>query len=563
MTSDEWKAAISPKVQGTQNLLDALQSVKLDFVVMLSSITTIVGLQGQANYASGNAFLDCLASSYPDPNTQFVSLNLTLIEESEAISFHLENLPQLIRRGCIPLKSSNVLSLLNYVLGPEGRKQQARQIVIGMDRESCVENDRISSNPMFSLLPYSRHGSINGSLSKPAEPLEVRVRELTSQGEALELVMSGLKDRIAVLMAINVSEIPVNKPIVDLGMDSLIAIELKNWIGGQLKAALQTSEILDMSSLTALAETILARSSLITSTDLNADTSDRDVVAEQVRNGAAQSHAAASGAVVLPQLPLPDLETSVSLYLECVETFCDAEELARTRHSVSLFLQPDGIGKQLQERLRARTNDPSINAWQYDLYTDHVYRRARVPVNPFQHFVGGLRAECERSISQAQQAARVTAAAYEFKMRVDTGLAPDILNEQPLCMESVDWIFNCVREPHPQRDVVRKYPDNDHCVVLRNGHIFQVPLAGVEHPVSWEYLEDTFEAIIRVSSDGVDTLASLTAGTRDAWAEVNGTNQLNAYGADICPRIVNCSNHPVSTTIVFSKLLSHLHSSSV
>lgn len=521
MNAEDWRASVSPKIQGTQNLLDSLQNAELDFVVMLSSLTTIVGLQGQANYASGNAFLDCLANSYPDPRTQFVSLNLTMIEESEVIALHQERLTQLVRRGCIPLKTSNFLSLLNYVLGPEGRKEQVRQIVIGMDRESAGENSSVAGNPMFSLLPHTRFEAGQVALSKPAASIGVQVREATSQDEALAFIMSGIKDRIAVLMAMSVIDIPVNNPIIDLGMDSLIAIELKNWIGGQLKAALQTSEILDMPSLTALANAILTRSSLLASKDKAKESSLEDVAVDQAPDAGAQSQATNPTGVVVPQLPLPNLDASAKLYLEWVETFCDTDQLVQTRKSASSFLVPNGIGQQLQERLRTRIQDPSIDAWQYDLYTDHVYRKARLPVNPFQHFAAGFRAECERSTSQAQQAARIAAAAYEFKMRVNEGLKPDVLNEQPLCMESVDWIFNCTREPHPHKDLVKRYPASNHCIVLRNGHLFQVPLADAEAPITWEHLEDAFDAIIHASNDSVDTLAPLAAGDRDAWTKVS------------------------------------------
>jgi hypothetical protein len=522
MTAEDWRASVSPKIHGTQNLLDALQNAELDFVVMLSSLTTIVGLQGQANYASGNAFLDCLANSHPDSRTCFVSLNLTMIEESEVIALHQERLTQLTRRGCIPLKTSNFLSLLNYVLGREGREEKVRQIVIGMDRESAGENSSVAANLMFSLLPHTRVETAQVALSKPAEAIGVQVRDATSQDAALGLIMSGLKDRIAVLMAMNVTEIPTNKPIIDLGMDSLIAIELKNWIGSQLKAALQTSEILDMHSLTALAGIILDRSTLRSSKDKVLEPSLKEVVADQTSVVGAQSQNASSKGVMVPQLPLPNLDTSVNLYLEWVESFCDNEQLIQTRKSIFSFLEPDGIGQKLQERLRARIQDPSVNAWQHDLYTDHVYRKVRLPVNPFQHFAAGFRPECELSTSQAQQAARVAAAAYEFKMRVDEGLEPDVLNEQPLCMKSVDWIFNCTREPHQQKDLVKTYPASNHCIVLRNGHLFQVPLTDAKGPITWEHLEDAIDLIIHASNDSVDTLAPLAAGDRDAWAKVSG-----------------------------------------
>ncbi|CAJ2500260.1 Uu.00g031130.m01.CDS01 [Anthostomella pinea] len=59
----DWMDVSSPKVQGTWNLARALQGHNLDFFVLLSSFTGVNGLQGQANYASANTFLDAFVQT--------------------------------------------------------------------------------------------------------------------------------------------------------------------------------------------------------------------------------------------------------------------------------------------------------------------------------------------------------------------------------------------------------------------------------------------------------------------------------------------------------------------
>jgi acyl carrier protein len=53
-----------------------------------------------------------------------------------------------------------------------------------------------------------------------------------------------------------------NNPIVVYGLDSLVAIEIRNWITRELEVRLQVLELLTSSSITALAETILRKSKL-------------------------------------------------------------------------------------------------------------------------------------------------------------------------------------------------------------------------------------------------------------------------------------------------------------
>src|SRR5258708_344307 len=65
MTVDDFRTSIHAKVQGTWNLHDAsveLLKQPLDFFTMLSSISGVVGREGQANYAAANTFLDTFAS---------------------------------------------------------------------------------------------------------------------------------------------------------------------------------------------------------------------------------------------------------------------------------------------------------------------------------------------------------------------------------------------------------------------------------------------------------------------------------------------------------------------
>ncbi|KAI9872084.1 MAG: hypothetical protein M1823_008265, partial [Watsoniomyces obsoletus] len=59
MTVEQYKAAVRPKVQGTWNLHEQLHD--LDFFVMLSSLSGVVGLASQCNYAAGNSYQDALA----------------------------------------------------------------------------------------------------------------------------------------------------------------------------------------------------------------------------------------------------------------------------------------------------------------------------------------------------------------------------------------------------------------------------------------------------------------------------------------------------------------------
>lgn len=58
MTHEQWTSCLAPKVQGTWNLHHATEQEKLDFFLVLSSVSGTCGNPGQANYAAANTFLD-------------------------------------------------------------------------------------------------------------------------------------------------------------------------------------------------------------------------------------------------------------------------------------------------------------------------------------------------------------------------------------------------------------------------------------------------------------------------------------------------------------------------
>ena len=517
MTAADLRTAVSPKVDGTRNILDALNTDALEHFIMLSSLTNIIGSKGQANYAAGNAFQDYLASHHENSTTQYVSLNLGMIEDSDVIALHPERIPGLLRAGCVPLRISQFLSLLGYSLSPQARRDGIRQIVIGVDRESlsAQEDTLILQNPMFSAMPYAYGIQSQVQEFAASKKIDQLVAEAKNVESISDIISSGIAEKIASLMARDQKDIRLDIPLAELGLDSLIAIELKNWISGSLRAALQTSEILDMPSITVLSDRVLKRSALVTDlTQLNGQKG-QEAVLDQTP--------AAELSIIpsLPPLPLPELEDSVKLYLEAVKPFCSPEDIDRTENAISGFLEPDGLGSKFQRRLLQRAADAEIDGWQFDLYNHHVYLSSRAPINPFQQFGGsiginkGLR-------SQANQAAIISAAVFEFKMILEAGdMAPDYLKETPLCMETVKWIFNSTREPHASVDQVRRYTGHDFMIVLRRGHIFKVELVQDDEPVKYQSLEATFDAILDQTHKEKMSVATLTAGDRDSWAEVN------------------------------------------
>ena len=78
-TYQDWIDVVQPKYQGAWNLHNALPD--LDFFIMLSSISAVIGNRGQAAYAAANSFLDDFAHYRTSQGLSGTSINLGVVRE--------------------------------------------------------------------------------------------------------------------------------------------------------------------------------------------------------------------------------------------------------------------------------------------------------------------------------------------------------------------------------------------------------------------------------------------------------------------------------------------------
>jgi hypothetical protein len=91
------------------------------------------------------------------------------------------------------------------------------------------------------------------------------LRSRTSADEALETTLHAIKMKLARLLAIPIEEIRTDRSIASHGMDSLIAVELRNWVQTLLEAQVQMFELMSSMPFTDMASLIAKRSRLVAS----------------------------------------------------------------------------------------------------------------------------------------------------------------------------------------------------------------------------------------------------------------------------------------------------------
>ncbi|KAL4738027.1 hypothetical protein BDV11DRAFT_216252 [Aspergillus similis] len=268
MSIADWNAAIKPKVAGTRNLHDRFsQRNSLDFFVMLSSLSAILGWASQASYAAGGTYQDALARWRCSKGLPALSLDIGVIKdvgyvaESRTVSDRLRKIGQSLRLS----EESILQTLATAVLHPFGRPQ----LLLGLNSGPGSHWDPSSDSQMgrdarFAPLRYRKPASTKSAQTSSSgdgeEPLSSKLKSADSPDAAANYVGGAIATKLADIFMVPVADIDLTKPPSAYGVDSLVAVELRNMLVLQAACDVSIFSILQSVSLAALAGMVVEKS---------------------------------------------------------------------------------------------------------------------------------------------------------------------------------------------------------------------------------------------------------------------------------------------------------------
>ncbi|EXA46383.1 hypothetical protein FOVG_07101 [Fusarium oxysporum f. sp. pisi HDV247] len=535
MTVDEWKQPLQPKIVGTINLDKYFASPDLAFFVALSSIVSVIGKSGQSNYAAGNGFQDAFARAHANhPHTQYVSLNIGAVSidahgalEGSQNETTISTIRASLRQNSVmDISFDELFANFEYLMTDLAKKDGLHQSIQGVTRLSMMEaNDEyLLDNPVFNQLQHNLEQKTTGAAKSDKIDFAEALAAVKTMVEAEQLIQDAALAKFAVFLDRPIEEIRVDQSLATIGLDSLVSIELKNWMVRTFQVNLQTSELSGAGSITALTATVASRSKLISDEIRQSGPKEIGTATEESSlstGGQAQTNHGfycCRTCKELPRYPLVDLDEAVKDLLNSVGHFAHTREeyteLSRKAHALAA---PDSLGRRLYNKLRAQADDPNVESWIADLLLKALHLKRRYPLAPFGNFLG-THFDSSTVHTQAERAAILTTALCEFKADRDAGrLEPDFLGTRANCGHSLSWLFNAVREPNVDCDKMMKYPDNEYVAVLRRGHLFKVPLKQAETTVSYAMLKATYQAIVDLDLEDRSWAGMLTTDNRDSW----------------------------------------------
>ena len=227
MTPDDLAQVLAPKVTGAWNLHEQTRALPLDCFFLFSSVSAIFGAAGQGNYAAANAFLDALAHHRRALGLPALSVNWGQISDVGIIAQRPEIGRYLETIGLRGLTSQEALAALPRLLA----SAEAQVGVLEIDWEKLGRtSEKFKTSPIFRDLAQA--GSELQLGDHAASEWRGTVLRLAPE-EQLAAVSDLIATQLAATLGMSAEEIDRARPLTELGMDSLMAVELKSRIESQ------------------------------------------------------------------------------------------------------------------------------------------------------------------------------------------------------------------------------------------------------------------------------------------------------------------------------------------
>ncbi len=220
MSAEQFQVPLAAKVRGGWYLHLLTQDLPLDFFILYSSATTYIGNPGQANYVAANFYLESLAAYRHSQGLPATCAAWGAIDDVGYLARHEEVKDALQSRlGGEALRSAAALEQLGVLMN---RDACCRAVI---DLDWSVLDRFLPASDSLRFEPLRRSSKRSGSDLDQADDLRVLMEQHT-QEEVVAMLIDLVADEVAQIMRLPKERIAPDRSLYDLGMDSLMAVEL-------------------------------------------------------------------------------------------------------------------------------------------------------------------------------------------------------------------------------------------------------------------------------------------------------------------------------------------------
>ncbi|HEY4002317.1 MAG TPA: beta-ketoacyl synthase N-terminal-like domain-containing protein, partial [Candidatus Xenobia bacterium] len=252
---EDFEAVLAPKAAGAWALHEATQDLALDFFVLFSSAASLWWNAGQANYAAANAFLDSLAEYRQARGLPAVSINWgPWASGGMAANLQASHRQRLATQGLELIEAGPGMRVLEMVAGRGGAIA-----VLPVDWKA-MRTWLGSTVPTWlsEVMPGTAAPRKAATFSNLLNRLEA-----TAPDQRRPIVIQAVQAQLARVLGLqSASDVGTSRPLKELGLDSLMAVELRNGLAAVVGRSLPATLAYDYPTVEAMADYLLGQLAL-------------------------------------------------------------------------------------------------------------------------------------------------------------------------------------------------------------------------------------------------------------------------------------------------------------
>lgn len=220
LTAETLNKVLAPKILGAQHLHDLSSRWNLDFFVLYSSATTFFGNPGQAAYVAANRWLEALADARAEAGHPVTCVRWGAIEDAGFLARNTQIKQALSQRmGGAALPAELALQYLEQAIVAGTPNLGVLELEWGALRKFLPN----ASSPRFTALAQ-RAGDAADQIEQTTD-IAALVRDLDDQALTVSFTVI-IQSELGQILRLDPEKIPATKSVYDLGLDSLMGVEL-------------------------------------------------------------------------------------------------------------------------------------------------------------------------------------------------------------------------------------------------------------------------------------------------------------------------------------------------
>lgn len=256
LTKGRIERVLAPKVQGARNLDLLTRHDPLDYFILFSSAAAMFGNPGQASYVAANGYLDGLARQRRAAGLKALAVAWGAITDVGVLARNKDTAKSLARHtGGVQFTARDGLDLLAQVLASE-RGDLPNIALAAMNWSLAKDVLPIMNSPAYDLI--RRAVEARGEGGAGGVDLRTAVQNL-DEAAAKKAVADYLIKEVSAIFRMSPEDINPKRSLTDIGMDSLMGLELRMAVESQIGIDIMKVSMSDGTTINDVAEHIARR----------------------------------------------------------------------------------------------------------------------------------------------------------------------------------------------------------------------------------------------------------------------------------------------------------------